>query len=70
MSAPRLVLFLPVLLALSACSEMMTVTPQLEMKSSAQKVEVKAKVMVVGLVSYSPDGRQLASGGATPTVRV
>jgi WD40 repeat protein len=71
MSTRRLVLSLTALMVLSGCADMMTVTPQLEMKSgSAQKMEVKAKVMVVGLVSYSPDGRQLASGGATPTVRV
>lgn len=70
MSAPRSLLFLPVLLALSACSEMMTVTPQLEMKSGAQKMEVKSKVMAVGTLDYSPDGKQLVSAGVAPVVQV
>lgn len=71
MGASRLLLCLSIAAGLAGCAEMMTVTPQLEMKSgSAQKMEVKAKVMVVGILDYSPDGKQLASGGATPMVRV
>jgi WD40 repeat protein len=49
---------------------MLTVTPQLSMGSGDKKVEVRSKVMAVGVLDYSPDGKQLASGGATPTVRV
>lgn len=70
MSSIRPFLSLGVLLALMGCAEMMTVTPQLEMKSGDQKIEVKSKVMAVSVLAYSPDGKQLASGGATPTVRV
>lgn len=71
MNAGRRILPLAALLVLSGCADMMSVTPQLEMKSgSQQKMEVKAKVMVVGILDYSPDGKQLASGGATPMIRV
>jgi WD40 repeat protein len=70
MNASRQFLFLSFALVLSGCAEMLTVTPQLEMKSGGQKMEVKSKVMAVGVLDYSPDGKQLASGGATPTVRV
>jgi len=58
-------------LALSGCAEMMTATPQLELKAgSQQKMEVKAKVMAVSSLDYSPDGRQLASAGIAPVVKV
>jgi WD40 repeat protein len=58
-------------LALSGCAEMMTATPQLEMKSgSSQKMEVKAKVMAVGSLDYSPDGKRLASAGVAPVVKI
>lgn len=70
MSASRLLLSLAVLLVLSGCADMMSVTPQLEMKSGDQKMEVKSKVMAVGSLDYSPDGRQLVSAGATPVIRV
>ena len=70
MNANRLLVSLTALLVLSGCAEMLTVTPQLEMKSGDQKMEVKSKVMAVGVLDYSPDGKQLATGGATPSVRV
>lgn len=49
---------------------MMTVTPQLEMKSGDQKMEVKSKVMAVGTLDYSPDGKQLVSAGVAPMVKI
>ncbi len=71
MNPTQRLLVLPILLALSGCAEMMSVTPQLEMKSgSQQKMEVKAKVMAVGSLDYSPDGRQLASAGVAPMVKI
>lgn len=71
MNAGRRILPLAALLTLSGCAEMMSVTPQLEMKSgSAQKMEVKAKVLAVGFVDYSPDGKQLASAGVAPVVKI
>ena len=71
MTAPRLLLVLAGAFALSGCADMMTVTPQLEMKSgSAQKMEVKATVMAVGTLDYSPDGKQLASAGVAPMVKI
>ena len=71
MSSLRPLLALAGALALSGCAEMMTATPQLEMKSgSGQKMEVKAKVMAVGSLDYSPDGKRLASAGVAPVVKI
>ncbi|MGE5467043.1 MAG: caspase family protein [Ignavibacteria bacterium] len=57
-------------LLLSGCAEMMTATPQLQSKSSDQKMEVKSKVMAVAVLDWSPDGRRLASAGVASAVRV
>ncbi len=70
MNTGRSLLSVIALLALSGCAEMMTVTPQLEMKSgSQQKMEVKSKVSGVGTLAYSPDGKYLVSGGLLPQLR-
>ena len=70
MSASRPFPFLAVLLLLSGCADMMMVTPQLQMSSGNQKMEVKARVMAVGSLDYSPDGKQLVSAGVAPVVKV
>ncbi|MEI7613145.1 MAG: caspase family protein [Betaproteobacteria bacterium] len=70
MNPSRFPFFLSAFLALSGCAEMMQVTPQLQMESADKKMEVRSKVMAVSVLAYSPDGKQLASGGVTPVVRV
>lgn len=57
-------------LVLSGCAGMMQATPELHSASPDRQVTVKSTVMAVGTLDYSPDGRQLVSGGVTPVVRV
>jgi len=65
------IFFLPVLLLLlTGCESMMTVAPQLNLASNDQKMEVKSKVLIVGLLDYSADGKSLVSGGASPTLKL
>lgn len=67
-----LTLLLLALLAftLSGCAEMLTVTPELQTNTAGRKVAVKSKVMAVSVLDYSPDGKQLVSGGIAPSVMV
>lgn len=54
----------------TGCVEMMAVTPQLGTRSGDRQVAVKSKVLAVGSLAYSPDGRQLISSGVAPAIRV
>ena len=57
-------------MALSGCAEMLAVTPQVATQSGDKKVEVKSKVLVVSALAYAPNGKQLASAGVAPAIRV
>lgn len=70
MRSIRIFLYLALVLISAGCAEMTQVKPQLESTSADSKIEVKTKVMMVNVLDYSPDGKQMISGGATPTVRV
>ena len=70
MNLSRVFFLLSFVLLLTGCAGMMMVTPQLQLESADRKMEVKAKVMAVSVLDYSPDGKQLVSGGVTSMVRV
>lgn len=57
-------------LVLSGCAGMVMVKPELQMNSSGTEAKIKSPVMSVGVLAYSPDGRQMVSGGTMPIVRV
>ena len=70
MNTLRMLFLLSLLISLTGCEAMMTVTPQMNLKSSDQKMAVKSKVLIVGLLDYSADGKSLVSGGASSSLRV
>ncbi|SDG75371.1 caspase family protein [Propionivibrio dicarboxylicus] len=63
-------LALAVCVLVAGCMEMMAVTPQLGTRSGDRQVAVKSKVLAVASLAYSPDGRQMASAGVAPAIRV
>lgn len=70
MNTPRIFFLLALLFLLAGCADMVMVTPQLQSGSGDRKVEVKSKVLAVGMLDYSPDGKSLVSGGASSSLRL
>ncbi len=54
----------------TGCANMMMTTPQIRLDASDRKMEVKSKVSAVDALDYSPDGKNLVSGGLRPSLRV
>jgi len=54
----------------TGCANMLMTTPQIRLDASDRKMEVKSKVSAVGTLDYSPDGKNLVSGGLRPSLRV
>ena len=56
--------------ALSGCTGMVKVKPELQMNSTDKVAIIKSDVMAVGVLDYSPDEKHIVSGGGKPVVRV
>ena len=71
MRLAALFIYLTVVLTMSGCAaDLLMVTPELPGESPERRAEVKSKVWYVRKLAYSPDGRQMVSGGVANSVSV